>query len=75
MRRTFRFDVLRCPRCGGRLRLLALIEHASTVQRILRHLGLPTDLRSPGPRERRPNRIQRSDLHWDDRPTAFDPTF
>ena len=35
MRRTFGFDVLACPRCGGRLRLVALIEHASVVQRIL----------------------------------------
>jgi uncharacterized protein YbaR (Trm112 family) len=26
MRRTFGFDVLACPRCGGRLRLIALIE-------------------------------------------------
>ena len=28
MQRTFGFDVLACPRCGGRLRLLALIEQA-----------------------------------------------
>jgi hypothetical protein len=43
MRRTFGIDALDCPRCGGRLRLLALIEHARIVERILRHLGLPTD--------------------------------
>jgi hypothetical protein len=43
MRRTFGIDVLDCPRCGGQLRLLALIEHARIVERILRHLGLPTD--------------------------------
>jgi hypothetical protein len=29
MRRTFGFDVLACPRCGGRLRLIALIEQAA----------------------------------------------
>jgi hypothetical protein len=28
MRRTFGLDVLACPRCGGRLRLVALIEQA-----------------------------------------------
>ena len=28
MRRTFGFDVLACPRCGGRMRLVALIEQA-----------------------------------------------
>jgi hypothetical protein len=44
MRRTFEFDVLACPRCGGRLRLVALIEQAAVVQRILRHLGLPTEV-------------------------------
>jgi hypothetical protein len=39
MRRTFGLDALACPRCGGRLRLVALIEQAAVVQRILRHLG------------------------------------
>ena len=49
MRRTFGFDVLACPRCGGRLRLIALIEHASVIQRIVRHLGLPTEIPEPRP--------------------------
>ena len=44
MRRTFGFDVLTCPQCGGRLRLVALINEAAVVQRILRHLGLPTEV-------------------------------
>jgi hypothetical protein len=44
MKRTFGFDVLDCPRCGGRLRLIALIEQATAIGRILRHLGLSTDL-------------------------------
>jgi hypothetical protein len=35
--------VLDCPGCRGRLRLLALIEQARVVERILRHLGRPTD--------------------------------
>ncbi|MBA3888531.1 MAG: transposase, partial [Acidobacteria bacterium] len=38
------FDVLSCPRCGGRLRLIALIEEAAVISRMLCHLGLPTDL-------------------------------
>jgi len=49
MRRTFGFDVLACPRCGGRLRLVALIEQADVIQRILRHLGLPTAVSEPCP--------------------------
>jgi hypothetical protein len=52
MRRTFGVDVLACPRCGGRLRLVALIDQTSVIQRILRHLGLPTDV--PEPRPARP---------------------
>jgi hypothetical protein len=47
MRRMFGFDVLSCPRCGGRLRLVALIEQASVIRRILGHLGLPTEAPEP----------------------------
>ena len=42
MQRGFGFDVLACPRCPGRLRLVALIQDGAVIQRILRHLGLPT---------------------------------
>jgi hypothetical protein len=42
--RTFGFDVLACPRCRGRLQLVALIEEAAVIGRILRHLGLPADI-------------------------------
>jgi len=40
MRRAFDVDVLACPRCGGRLRLLALLEAGTVTTRILRHLAL-----------------------------------
>jgi len=73
MRRTFGFDVLACPRCGGRLRLLALIEQATTVERILRHLGLPTDLPEPRPARAPPHRIQPFDLDWEDGPRRSMP--
>ncbi len=52
MQRIFGVDVLACPRCGGRLRLLALIEKADVIRRILEHLGWPTDL--PACRPARP---------------------
>jgi len=42
-------DVLACPRCGGRLRLIAVIEQASVIERILRHLRLPTEVPTPRP--------------------------
>lgn len=44
MRRAFAVDVLACPRCGGRLRLIALIEAPAVARRILRHLGLPIEV-------------------------------
>ncbi len=44
MRRSFGLEVLDCPRCGGRLRLIALIEDTSVIERLLRHLGLPTEI-------------------------------
>jgi Putative transposase/Transposase zinc-binding domain len=44
MQRTFGLDVLTCPRCGGRLRLMALLEQEAVIKRVLKHLGLPTEL-------------------------------
>ena len=44
MRRSPGLDVLACPRCGGRLTLIALIEDPAVIVRVLRHLGLPTDI-------------------------------
>ena len=44
MRRSLGVDVLACPRCGGRLILIALIEDPAEIARFLRHLGLPTDI-------------------------------
>ena len=58
MRRTFGLDVLACPRCGGRLRLVAVIAQASMVQRILRHVGLPTELPEPRPARAPPRRLE-----------------
>jgi hypothetical protein len=49
MRRTFGVDVLACPRCGGRFGLIALIEEASVIERILHHLHLPTEIPAPRP--------------------------
>ena len=48
LRRVFAIDVLACT-CGGRLRFIATIEDPPVVQRILRHLGLPTAIPQPAP--------------------------
>jgi hypothetical protein len=47
--RTFQIDALACPGCGGRLPLISTIEHRAVIDKILRHLGLPTDTPEPSP--------------------------
>ncbi len=49
MRRAFDLDVLRCPRCSGRMQLIATIEDPAVIQRILAHLGLPRTRDDPPP--------------------------
>lgn len=36
------------PRAGGRLRLITLIEQTAVIIRILRHLGLPSEVPARG---------------------------
>ena len=43
MRRVFDLDVLACPRCGGRMSVIATIEAGDVMRKILGHLGLPTE--------------------------------
>jgi hypothetical protein len=43
LRRSFSVDVLECPKCHGRLRMVAVITERQPVRRILAHLGLPTE--------------------------------
>jgi len=42
MRRVFALDVLQCPRCGDRLRILAAIHPPETTRAILECVGLPS---------------------------------
>ncbi len=73
MRRSFGFDVLACPRCGGRMRLLALIEQAAVIARILRHLGLPAEIPDPCAARAPPLPMDRGAYPMDDASTAFEP--
>jgi hypothetical protein len=43
LRRSFDVDVMACAKCGGRLRVLAVITEREPVRRILAHLDLPTE--------------------------------
>jgi hypothetical protein len=49
LRHTFAVDVFACPRCGGRMRVIATIEDPVAIRKILTHLGLPTEPPTPRP--------------------------
>jgi hypothetical protein len=49
LRRTFAVDVLACPDCGGRLRLVATVAERRVIVRTLAHLGLPLQPPRPVP--------------------------
>src|SRR5438094_15533 len=70
MRRAFDLDVLACPRCGGRMSLIATIDDPRVIRNILSHLGLPTEV--PQPRPFRPPPAPR-DL-FQDLPACRPPT-
>ncbi len=47
--RVWSVDVLRCPRCNGKMRVIAALSKPATVAKVLAHLDLPTALPSPAP--------------------------
>jgi hypothetical protein len=47
-RNSWAIDVLECQTCGGRLRLIPLVDHA-TIKKILGAMGLPTEPPHPHP--------------------------
>jgi hypothetical protein len=54
MTRVFGFDVLTCPRCGAKMRILAAINPPEAIQKILACLGIPT--RAPPVAPAKPDR-------------------
>lgn len=44
--RQLGIDVETCPRCGGKLKVIALVRAPASIARYLRHLGLPTEERA-----------------------------
>ena len=49
MQRAFGVDVLACPRCAGRLRLVATVDDPQIIRAILESLGLPAEVPQPDP--------------------------
>lgn len=42
IRKVYEVDPLRCARCGGTMKIIAVIERSAVVRQILDHMGLPT---------------------------------
>jgi hypothetical protein len=42
LKRVFSIDVLECPRCGGRMRVISAIHPPDAIRKILDCLGLPS---------------------------------
>jgi hypothetical protein len=43
LKRCFDVDILQCSKCGGHMKLLAVITDPRSIERMLRHLGEPTE--------------------------------
>src|SRR5438093_9582070 len=55
MARVFALDVLECPQCGSRMRILAAIQDPVVARKILDSLGLPSRPPPVAPARRNPH--------------------
>lgn len=47
LKKVWDIDALRCPKCGGKMKVISFIEQPSVIKRILKHLELWEDPRPP----------------------------
>jgi hypothetical protein len=67
MKRVFSLDVLECPECKGRMKVIATITDPEVVRKFLASIDLPTQL-PPMERARPPPQVELEfgDPEWDD---------
>ena len=49
IRKVYEIDPLLCPRCGGRMRIIAFIEDPKAIDKIIGHLKLSFQAERPPP--------------------------
>jgi hypothetical protein len=49
LKRVFSIDIEICPKCAGKLEIIAAIEDPKVIKQILSHMGLPADPPQPHP--------------------------
>jgi hypothetical protein len=54
LKRTYSVDAMVCPRCGGHLRLMAVINDRAAARKIIDHRGIAAHPK-PAPRARGPD--------------------
>ena len=47
LKKVWNVDALKCPKCGGQMKVISFIEQPSVIRRILKHLDLWEDPRPP----------------------------
>ena len=47
LKKVWDIDALKCPKCGGNMKVISIIEQPSVIKRILKHLDLWEDPRPP----------------------------
>jgi hypothetical protein len=57
LKRTYSVDAMVCPRCGSRLRWMAVINDRATARKIIDHIGIPPHPK-PSPRARGPDHLE-----------------
>ena len=46
LKRVFAIEIEKCEKCGGKLKIIACIEDADVIEKILKHLGLDEALQA-----------------------------
>ena len=54
IQKIYEVDPLTCPKCKGRMRIIAFIDDADVVKKILKHLGLWVQKARPPPKANSP---------------------
>ena len=49
IRKVYELDPLRCPSCGGQMRIISFIEDPKSIDKIIRHLKLSFQAERPPP--------------------------
>jgi hypothetical protein len=67
---VFDTDPLLCDRCGGRMKMIAIVVQASQIRQILAHVGLPVE----APKKHAARGPPQSDLSANAPATQWEPS-